>query len=88
VPPDWLDGEQLKQAKLEAVFEKLYGQHWLEGNEDGSQYAVLSVASRVLSAKEEQTAAWRGVSNDGASHYWFYDASATGELREMQASEF
>ena len=88
VPPDWLDGDHLRMAKLEAVFEKLYGQHWRAGNDDGSQYVVLSVEARILSDAEEQTAPWQGVSNNDEYHYWFYHVTAMGELQQVEVTEF
>ena len=88
VSPDWLEGGQLKMAKLEEVFEKLYGENWRAGNVDGSQYVVQSVDWRVLTSTEEQTAPWRGVSNNDEYHYWFYHASATGELQKVESSGF
>lgn len=88
VAPDWLDGDQLKMAKLEAVFEKLYGENWREGNDDGSQYVVQSVESRILTSAEEQTAPWRGVSNNDEYHYWFYHVTDMGELQNVESSEF
>lgn len=88
VSPDWLEGEQVKMAKLEAVFENLYGEHWRAGNDDGSRYVVRSVAARVLTPVEEQTAPWRSASNNVEYHYWFYHVFATGELQKVESSEF
>jgi hypothetical protein len=87
VPPDWLEGEQLKPAKLEAVFEKLYGAQWRSGNSDGSQYVVLSVETRILDAAEEQAAAWRALSSNREYHYWFYDATAPAGLQSVEAAQ-
>jgi hypothetical protein len=87
VPPDWLEGDKLRAAKLEAVFEKLYGAQWRLGNSDGSQYVVLSVEARILSAAEEQTAAWRALSNNREYRYWFYDATAPEGLRSVAAAQ-
>ncbi len=88
VAPDWLDGAQVNMAKLEPVFESMYGEHWRAGNDDGSRYVVRSVEARVLTPAEEQTAPWRGVSNNRAYHYWFYHVSATGELKKVEAAGF
>lgn len=88
VSPDWIDGEQLNMVKLERVFENLYGEHWRAGNDDGSRYVVRLVEARVLTDAEEQTAPWRGASNSGQYHYWFYHVSATGELQKVEAAGF
>ncbi len=88
VAPDWLDGAQVKTAKLELVFENLYGAHWRAGNDDGSRYVVRAVAARMLTPAEAQAAPWRGVSNDGKYHYWFYHVAATGELQKVAAADF
>jgi hypothetical protein len=88
VSPDWLDGDQVNRNKLELVFERLYGEHWRAGNEDGSRYVVQVLEARVLSQAEEQTAPWRGASNNKEYHYWFYQLSATGQLESVESSGF
>jgi hypothetical protein len=88
VPPDWLDGDQLRMEKLETVYEALYGKVWRAGNDDGSQYVVLRVEVRMLTAAEEQAAAWRGVGNSDAYQYWFYQVTTAGELQPVEAQEF
>lgn len=88
VPPEWLDGDKLEATKLEAVFEKLYGENWRAGNVDGSRYVVQNVESRVLTPAEEQTSSWRAASNNREYHYWFYHVSAAGELQEAGAQSF
>ena len=88
VSPDWLDGDRVQMAKLETVLEHLYGAHWRAGNDDGSRYVVRSIEARILTPAEEQTAPWRGVSDNGEYHYWFYHATATGELQKVESSGF
>lgn len=88
VPADWAEGNILKAEKLETVFEELYGKTWRSGNDDGSQYVVRSVESRVLSPTEEESAPWQGVNNSGEYRYWFYHVSAAGEFQKVEPSEF
>lgn len=88
VSPDWLEGDQLHRAKLETVFESLYGKHWRAGNDDGSRYVVQSVEARILTPAEEQTAPWQSVNNDGEYHYWFYHVSVAGEMQKVESSGF
>jgi hypothetical protein len=88
VPLDWLDGDQLKMEKLETVYEALYGKDWRAGNDDGSQYVVLRVEVQMLTAEEEQAAAWRGSSNSDAYQYWFYQVTTAGELQLVEAHDF
>jgi hypothetical protein len=88
VSPDWLEDGQVKMAKMEMVFEHLYGKHWRAGNDDGSRYVVLSVEARILTTAEEQTAPWLGLNNNVEYHYWFYHLSATGELQNVESSGF
>lgn len=88
VPADWLEGSVLKADKLEEIFETLYGESWRQGNEDGSQYVVLSAESRVLTPAEEQSVIWQGLSNDRESHYWFYHVLDNGEFKQVESSEF
>ncbi|HEV7860861.1 MAG TPA: hypothetical protein VGO91_19745 [Pyrinomonadaceae bacterium] len=88
VSPGWLEGDQVTLAKLEPVFENLYGEHWRAGNDDGSRYVVRSVEARILTPAEEHTAPWLGLSNDGEYHYWFYHVTATGELQKVDSSGF
>ena len=88
VAPDWIDGDQVQAAKLETVFENLYGEGWRAGNDDGSRYVVREVKARVLTEEEEQTAPWQGASNNSEYHYWFFHVSATGELQKVEASDF
>lgn len=89
VPADWVEGDTLKgdtlkAEKLERVFENLYGQTWRAGKEDGSQYVVRSVESRVLTPAEEQSAPWQSAKNNAEFHYWFYRVSATGEFQAVE----
>lgn len=88
VSPDWLEGDQLHMAKLETVFENLYGEHWRAGNDDGSRYVVQSVEARILTPAEEQSAPWQSVSNNGEYHYWFYHVTAAGELQKVDSLDF
>jgi hypothetical protein len=88
VPTECVEGDHLNAAKLEAVFENLYGANWRAGNVDGSRYVVGNVQSHVLTSADEQTAPWQSVSNNSEYHYWFFHDSATGELQAVTASEF
>ena len=87
VPPNWIEAGQLKSQLLEAIFESLYGPGWRQGNEDGSQYVVRSVESRLLTPAEVEAAPWRTAHNDNAYHYWFYHASADGQLQAVESAE-
>lgn len=88
VPTECVEGDNLSAAKLEAIFEKLYGADWRAGNDDDSRYVVGNVQLRVLDSAEEQSAPWQNVSNNKDYHYWFYRDSATGELQAVTPSEF
>lgn len=87
VPPEWLDGEELRSENLEAIYETMYGPQWREGNEDGSQYVVRSLQTHVLTTDEEDSAPWRDVSNDNECQYWFYDATSGVDIRSVKAAE-
>jgi len=88
VPADWVEGASLKTNKLETFFQNFYGATWRMGNEDGSQFVVRSVETRVLTPAEEQSAPWKEVSNNKEYRYWFYHVSDSGELQTVQAAEF
>lgn len=78
VPPDWIEGDSLAPERLEAVYEKLYGPTWREGNDDGSSYAVLSLRTHVLTDEEERSAGWKACVNTSETQYWFYRADPSG----------
>lgn len=87
VPPGWIDGEGVRREGLEKIYEKMYGNNWREGNDDGSRYIVRSVEVRALSRADEEQGVWREVKNDDNNHYWFYHAEGGEELKEVEAGE-
>jgi len=88
VPADWLDGDGLREEKMEAIYAAMYGPRWRDGNDDGSQYVVRSVTTQVLGADEEEQAPWRAVTADDEHQYWFYDATGDGaQVRSVTAAE-
>jgi hypothetical protein len=82
VPPGWVEGERLKEERLEQIYRKVYGETWRSGNSDGSRYVVQDAFSQVKSTD------WTGSENDRDNHYWFYLASPDEEIRNVTAAEF
>jgi hypothetical protein len=85
--PEWVEKEQMAAVGLEAVYAGLYGPQWRYGNDDGSQYVVMSVSSRLLSPEETAAAEWRGLSNTKERHYWFFRASDAGVCASIDLAE-
>jgi hypothetical protein len=83
-PADWIEGGAVKAAKLEAVFQKMYGATWRNGNEDGSRFVVQSVESRALTPFEEQAIPWHGAMKCEEYQYWYYEVTDAGEVRQVE----
>lgn len=101
VPDDWVDGEipvsdelwlkgpALKPARLEAVFEKLYGDTWRQGNEDGSQYVVLSSGQRLLNPRRGEETPWRDDDpNDRRFRFFYFVAGPDGRMTSVKRDAF
>ncbi len=85
----WLKGPALKPAGLEALFRKLYGDTWREGNEDGSQYVVLSSGARLLNPRRKDETPWRDDDpNDKRFRCFFFVAGADGWFGSVKREAF
>lgn len=88
VPPDWIEGEQLKPEHLEKIYAQFYGANWRAGNSDGSRYVVQDSYTKVFPVETVKTTKFGGTVNDDKNHFWFYIADQNGEVRSVTAEEF
>lgn len=85
----WLSGPTLTPAALEMLFKKMYGDTWREGNEDGSQYVVLSSGARLLNPRRSDETPWRDDDpNDKRFRYFFFVAGADGRFASVKREAF
>ena len=89
VPEFWIDGdEQLKAEYLEKIYAQFYGVTWRMGNSDGSHFVVRDCYVKVLPPGMLKNIQWTGTVNDDKNQYWWYIASADGEVRSVKEEEF
>lgn len=88
VPSAWLDGEQLKEEKLEKIYQKVYGETWRSGNSDGSRYVVLESSTKILAPEELKATNFSELKTTSENQYWFYKADETDELDKLEADQF
>lgn len=88
VPADWIEDGKLKPDRLENVYEKVYGQNWRIGNDDGSRYVVIDSAVKILSPDEAASTDWSEFETTKDNQYWFYIVDAAGEIENVKADGF
>lgn len=88
VSSDWLDGEKLKEEKLEKIYRKVYGETWRQGNSDGSRYVVLESSTKILAPDELKLTKFDELKTTDENQFWFYKANANGEFDKLEADEF
>lgn len=88
VPSDWLDGEKLKEEKLEKIYEKVYGETWRSGNSDGSRYVVLESSTKIFAPDELKTTNFGELKTTNENQYWFFVADENGELNSVSENGF
>lgn len=88
VPNEWVGAGHLSGEKLEKLFEKMYGENWRAGNDDGSHYVVLSVEGKMLNSQEENPAADEKPGTNNDRRYWYFHVTDREEWIEVDASAF
>lgn len=88
VPSDWLDGEKLKEEKLEKIYEKVYGETWRSGNSDGSHYVVLESSTKIFAPDELKTTNFGELKTTNENQYWFFVADENGEFKSVSENGF
>lgn len=88
VPSDWLDGENLKEEKLEKIYEKVYGETWRSGNSDGSRYVVLESSTKVFTSDELKTTNFGELKKTDEDQFWFYVADENGDFKSVSENGF
>lgn len=88
VPAGWIDGEKLKEDKLEKIYQKVYGETWRNGNSDGSRYVVLESSTEILTADELKSTKFDELKTTDDDQFWFYKADESGNLDKLEAGEF
>jgi hypothetical protein len=87
-PRRWLDGDALREDRLERVYETMYGATWREGNIDGSYFRVLHVDVAVLSDAVVRSRVWCAYDEDDPERrYWFWCVGDDEALIETTAEE-
>ncbi len=85
----WLKGPGLTSAGLEMLFKKMYGDTWREGNEDGSQYVVLSSGARLLNPRRSEETPWRDDDpNDKRFRFFYFVAGVDGRFASVKREAF
>ena len=85
----WLTGPGLTPAGLEALFRKMYGDAWKEGNDDGSQYVVLSTGARLLNPRRSEETPWRDDDpNDKRFRFFYFVAGVDGRFASVKREAF
>ncbi len=88
VPGDWTEGNRLKENYLERIFEKIYGQNWRAGDDDGIQFVIKDLNTTILPHRMVKKIKWSITKDNKQNHFWFYIASETGEMNPVSAAEF
>jgi hypothetical protein len=88
VPPDWIEGEQLKPEHLEKIYAQFYGANWRAGNSDGSRYVVQDSHTKIFPVETVKTTKFSGTVNDDQNHFWFYIADSNNLIKSVTAEEF
>lgn len=84
----WLKGAALQEDKLEQLYRQLYGADWRNGNEDGSQYVVLSVGTRLLNPTVTDKPWELDEPDDKRFRYFYYVADADRKWQMVSRSDF
>lgn len=88
VPPNWVDGEQLKPAYLEKIYAQFYGANWRMGNSDGSHYKILDSYTKIFTPETVKTTKFGGTVNQDKHQFFFYIADKYDAIRKVTAEEF
>jgi hypothetical protein len=89
LPASWLGGDALLPEKEELVLENLYGQRWRQGNEDGSRYVVIRMATRTLDDQSVAARVWQQDPRGSSSfQYWYYHVSEDGQFVGTTPEQF
>jgi hypothetical protein len=88
VPPDWVEGEQLKFAYLEKIYAQFYGANWRAGNSDGSHYKILDSYTKIFDTETVKTTKFGGTVNQDKHKFFFYIGDGNGAVRKVTAEDF
>lgn len=77
-PADQVSKGQLSDKHKAQLLQRLYGESWEFGNDDGSQYVVMSYASALLPSDQAADGAWR--TTPGA---WLYQITSDGSVQKL-----
>jgi hypothetical protein len=84
----WLREPVLSEHHLELAYQKLYGPHWRQGNDDGSIHVVRSVSMRLLNPTETSKPWLIDNPNSPIFRYFYFDATLGHDIVSLARENF
>ena len=84
LPASWIENGELPEDKQEKILQRMYGENWRNGNEDGSFFVVSQFLYEEVNASENP---WEQYQNNNGFRCWFWEVKE-GAIVEVKPEQF